>query len=539
MSTQGQPPDKLSQLLVADIGTERAHPVTVVGGVRLDRGDRRDTPDEPLWPVIRTTARNIRFEEFEKFIEDRFCGARAARSDNVVSRAASTNAIGSYFLPFPDIHAYRLLKAAAEIFLMINCGVVEDNPEEAEFFDRVYTENRERLDPKIASGTELQQHWNDYLVAVNGGGAEAIDVIPYLAAVRANLSGTPLRLNAKQRRTAELCNVLLEERMRRPLLLELIHSWWHEQGQLTRCMRAISLRFQNRHDPAAYRALAELEITPLRPLNNLLWGYVQDEQHRLTPERRAYEYEHHYGLRTNAVVERFRPADRRSRFLHAFHNLLHRTALFYRDDDDVTVIADAFPVLNAIRDTHLILSEGAHNQFGDLPWTARQEMLMEQWLLARPEFDEFLPGRRSVVYPEKWMSRVDAMKRLQGPSWGETSVRHYRDLAHFGEQLLLAVRYGNWSNVTDPNSAANFARFWREEIQWYIYALQSVTGVDLSAGMTDVRTAEPAAARFTQPGPFQPQPRAVPPGQPRPLPADSPGLGQLPSGTLPQGQRQP
>ena len=198
----------------------------------------------------------------------------------------------------------------------------------------------------------------------------------------------------------------------------------------------------------------------------------------------------------------------------------------------------AITVLNAIRDTHLILSEGAHNQFGDLPWTARQEMLMEQWLLARPEFDEFLPGRRSVVYPEGWMSRVDAMKRLHGPSWGETSVRHYRDLAHFGEQLLLSVRYGNWSNVTDPNSAANWARFWREEIQWYIHAYQSVTGVDLSAQMTDVRTAEPAAARFAQPGAL----RQSPPGGalPRlaPTPPVAPGIGQMPAGTSPDGRVQ-
>jgi len=40
------------------------------------------------------------------------------------------------------------------------------------------------------------------------------------------------------------------------------------------------------------------------------------------------------------------------------------------------MIADAFPVLNALREVHLLLAEGAHNQYGDLPWTARHEMLM-------------------------------------------------------------------------------------------------------------------------------------------------------------------
>ena len=103
-----------------------------------------------------------------------------------------------------------------------------------------------------------------------------------------------------------------------------------------------------------------------------------------------------------------------SQFLEAFHNLLHVASVFYQKDDDTTVLADAFPVLNALKEVHLILSQGAHNQFGDLPATARIEMLMQQWILARPEFAEFLPTRAMVAYPEPWMDRVDAMKKLQG-----------------------------------------------------------------------------------------------------------------------------
>ena len=51
-------------------------------------------------------------------------------------------------------------------------------------------------------------------------------------------------------------------------------------------------------------------------------------------------------------------------------------------NDDTTIVADGFPVLNALKEVHLLLSEGAHNQFGDLPSTARQEMLVQQWILA-------------------------------------------------------------------------------------------------------------------------------------------------------------
>jgi hypothetical protein len=235
------------------------------------------------------------------------------------------------------------------------------------------------------------------------------------------------------------------------------------------------------HDP-----LANLEIDPLRPLNNLLWGYLQDEQHRLSVVRRNYEYDHHYGLRLEgkAVID-LRTADSRSKFLEAFHNLLRLCTAFFKQDDDTTVKADAFPVLHGLKEVHLILSQGAHNQFGDLPSTARIEMLMQEFLLARPEFREFLPTRIMVAYPEPWMDRVDAMKRLQG--WTDTSVLDFRNLGVFGEQILLSIRYGHWSDVNDPVQALNWARFWRPQIQGYIHAYRAVTGVDLATETVDTK----------------------------------------------------
>jgi hypothetical protein len=95
------------------------------------------------------------------------------------------------------------------------------------------------------------------------------------------------------------------------------------------------------------------------------------------------------------------------------------------------------------------------------------------------------------------MDRVDAMKKLQG--WGEPSIRYFRDLAVFGEQIVLSIRFGDWQSVTDREQAANWARVWRQELQWYIHAYQAVTGVDLSADMADVRQAEQAQARALPP----------------------------------------
>src|SRR5882724_6342810 len=137
--------------------------------------------------------------------------------------------------------------------------------------------------------------------------------------------------------------------------------------------------------------LGELEFDPLRPLNNLIWGFIQDEHNRLTVPRRAHEYLHHYGVSlVGKAVPDLNPADSRSKFIEAFHNLLSAAARFFKEDSDTTVIADGFPLLNALKEVHLILAEGAHNQFGDLPWTARAEMLMQQWLLAQPQMREFL-----------------------------------------------------------------------------------------------------------------------------------------------------
>jgi hypothetical protein len=45
---------------------------------------------------------------------------------------------------------------------------------------------------------------------------------------------------------------------------------------------------------------------------------------------------------------------------------------------------------------------------------------------------------------------------------------------------LLSVRYGDWIGVNDPAQAANWARYWRPEVQSYIHAYRAATGVDLT-----------------------------------------------------------
>ena len=287
------------------------------------------------------------------------------------------------------------------------------------------------------------------------------------------------------------CIMPLIQRITAPCLVELIWSYWHEQGMLVQTMNAISMRFQNkRSSPGAKDPLATMEIDPLRPVNNLLWGFVQDEFNRLSVPRRSSEYDHQYGLKlVGRAVPGAAAADSRSKFLEAFHDLMMRTKLFYDEDADRTIESNAFPLLNGLREVHLLLAEGAHNQFGDLPWTARVEMLIQQYLLARPEMREFLGGRVMVPYPEPWMGRVDTMKALQG--WTDVPVLHFRNLGVYAEQILLSIRYGDWVNVIDHDRARNWARFWRPEIEGYVHTYRVATGVDLTTATT-VNSTQPA-----------------------------------------------
>ncbi len=452
--------------------------------VNLQRAAVPATSDLALWVVIRESTRALGFENYQRFMDLVLCGI-----DPDGNRLPNGNAVfdelrqNRRFLPFSDTDAYRLLKTATEAFLLVSGGVGGNDLSNFNFRDLDFTELNAREGSLPFDSNRLRQWWSDYLTGVNGASNLTI---PYLMLVRNKLRDQPLKSQIFMREdpvlnsnAAERCEGVLRSKLSRPFFLELIWSYWHEEGMLVQTMSALSRRFQNvrssDRDP-----LAMLEMDPLRPLNNLMWGFIQDEQHRLTLARRAYEYEHQYGISLfGRAVPTMRPADSRSKFIEAFHRLLQLCVGFFRQDDDTTVRADGFPILNALREVHLVLSQGAHNQFGDLPSTARQEMLLQQWLLARPEFREFLPTRIMVAYPEPWMDRVDAMKSLQG--WTDTSVQHFHNLAVHGEQLLLSARYGAWNQPgVIPAQAANWARFWRAEIQSYIHAYRTATGVDLT-----------------------------------------------------------
>jgi hypothetical protein len=431
--------------------------------------------------VILSCTTGMRFERYEKFIERVFCSDEQIRlppTESTLQGLARGTPPADIFRAFSNLYAYDLLKVATEAFLALQCtdySIFQDDPADTlPYFE----------------GTPLSREnsQDDIRKALRRLFGESLRVLPYIDRV----AGAYLSL-AKDR-PVSFCHAAPKSKFT-PCCIELIWSYWHEEGMLVQTVNAVSLRFQNKRAGAGRDPLAHLELEPLRPLNNLLWGYIQDEQQRLTVARRAYEYQHEYGLTLyGKAVPALNPADVRSKFIEAFHNLLHTASVYFRDQSNRFVVPDSFPLLNAIKEVHLILAEGAHNQFGDLPWTARVEMMIQKWLLSRPEIEKFLGGRAMVPYPERWMGVVDQMKTLQG--WTDVTVRHFLDLAELGERLLLSIRWGNWSEITSTLSVENWALIWRDAIQGYIHAYRAVTGVDLAASSNSVRL---SADSYTQP----------------------------------------
>jgi hypothetical protein len=439
-------------------------------GIRLHRTQSDPTLDQALWVAIRNRTHAISFNRYQDFMnrallwEERAYQVPKGFEQGTRDRIQrDLNELGTHL---HGVKAYQTLKLLTEAFLLVECGVrIEGGADDRQRVPFDVDEETYRLGRPFP-----QQVMEEKLRAYLGDR----DQLPYITRV-VNAAFPEMQQGWGGR--------LISAKINEPCLIELIWSYWMEEGMLVQTMNAVSRRFQNVRGNGDRDPLANMEIDPLRAMNNLLWGYVQDEINRLTVRRRAYEYVHHYGLTLfGKAASDLNAADRRSKFLEAFHNLLYQASIFFKEDFQTTVIADGFQLLNSLKEVHLVLAQGAQNQFGDLPWTARVEMLLMQYMLARREIRDFLQSRAMVPYKEPWEAQVDTMKTLQG--WTDTTVSHFRDLAVYGEQILLSIRYGDWINVNNEDSAKNWARYFRPEIQGYLHAYRAATGIDLTNSET-------------------------------------------------------
>jgi len=411
--------------------------------IALQRTTEEPTSDLVLWGIIKRQ-KDI-FNKINIEIQDTLCDERDAL--------------------FNDINAYIELKTLVDDKMKENLRSIWD-------VNTVWEKLKKIPDEALINIYGRKERFDAELRKILKSNNVDFDTFPYLDRVKDinNLSGTD----------ADKCGKVIEERMSQPMLIELIWSYWHEESMMVQTMKVICNRFQNKRTSAGVDPLLNLNFSPLRRLGNLLWGYIQDAPNRLSVRRRAYEYVHHYGITLRGKgAQKLSPADSRTTFLEAFHRLLYLCSTYFKELDNTTVYADALPVKNALRDVHVILAEGAHNQYGDLVWVARREMYIEQFILARREMREFLPGLSMVPYREPWMQSTDAVKRLMG--WIDSSVEQFSTLANAGELVLLSVRFGDWNNPDiTAAQAANWAAYWREQIQDYLHSYRAVTGVDLT-----------------------------------------------------------
>lgn len=500
---QPSPPGTLAGTL--DISGDAAALLRQAAGgpheVTLQRASAPPTADQLLWTAIRNRTDAIGFGRYSAFIQRLLCeqtdpGAATCGGEEGATVGGfgvpSIDARVADLLARPGIYGdapYELLKAATRAFLLYEGGVAIELPRGGGAADaaRIEQEEAARLGRPI-SLAEARAQLEDYLATQVG--TVAGRSLPYLKRV-----ADALIPDGQRGEGSPFCEGTLRRRLHCPALIELFYNYWQDQAGVAQTMNAILLRFQNRRrgsgDP-----LASLAIDPLRGAAVLFWGRLQAEPQQLSVARRAHEFVYAYGLTLHGrAVADLAPVESRVQFIEAFHDLLREAAAFHERDADTTIRADAFGLLQRLKELHLVLAEAANNQWPEITRQAREELLLDQYLLARREVREFLRGRPMVPTSETWIPQVDTMRRLQG--WlPQVSAAHFHTLAVTGEQLLLSARYGDWSVVLDQAAAVNWARYWKAEVQSYLHAYQVVSGVALAA---EAGVLQDAADRYRQP----------------------------------------
>ena len=161
-----------------------AVPVSGNLGVSLQRSNTASTEDVALWQAILNSTQQMSFGTYQKFMNELFFGQEAIdlpafedqRFSQKARQADRLCRVGQ--LPFPDGDAYRVIKAATEAFVLINCKVLpEPRPFDAAR-DAAYLRGRD-----LAVPSNLAQTFDEYLVNVPPQG----DTLPYLAVILGKL----------------------------------------------------------------------------------------------------------------------------------------------------------------------------------------------------------------------------------------------------------------------------------------------------------------------------------------------------------------
>ncbi|MCC6861135.1 MAG: hypothetical protein IT158_21380, partial [Bryobacterales bacterium] len=193
--------------------------------VALERPQRQATDDQPLWVAIRQRTRAIGFENYRLFIDRVLCEQNP--TDGVEEETRLSNRAGRLD-KLAGVQAYELLKLATQVFLLLECGVaIKDT-------DFSVNEESGRLGTPVTA-EELRQRLSAYL-----GDSPRL---PYLNRV---INSALAEFGPTD---SPFCEGIFRGRViasEAPCLLELIWSYWHEEGMQVQTINSIAWRFQNR-----------------------------------------------------------------------------------------------------------------------------------------------------------------------------------------------------------------------------------------------------------------------------------------------------
>ena len=386
--------------------------------VSMTRTETEFTEDVAFWTGIRNSTDALSFNTYLRFMDWIFCGGQPPTPGFEAKRFGAKNLeykdlLTKRFLPFTDSDAYRVVKAATEAFVMVNCGVLQGKDRLLQAFDRVrdnaYLDRRDLPTPP----NELSEVFNDeYLVSVNRNGGVLPYVLPYLAVIRKKLPDIPIKSIAFEDAVpGRACRQLLRDiarETRQPLPvgthLVLLARRRDARANGERHYPALPERTGTHFRGPAVQSGDGSAAPAQQPVLGLHPGRAAPADGGTTPLRVRPPLRPAPGRQGRAEFPTRRHPVEISGSLSP--PVASRT-VFYKQDDDTTVKADAFPVLNALKEVHLILSQGAHNQFGDLPSTARIEMLMQEWLLARPSSGSSCPPASwSLIRSRGWIGSM-------------------------------------------------------------------------------------------------------------------------------------
>ena len=372
--------------------------------------------DQELWFFIRRLTERMRFAEFHEFVQPRMVGARG--------------------IDWTDTGAYELLQRLSIRFLQIAADPQRAvaNPRDPSFGE---------ISPNTARAGVLGSYVSDEdldlaqpFLGFDGVLTGPFDPFPDdddEDPVRRRLRngngnghhgdghGDDARARAEQSlRAAGRRGLVTQFPLPNVPFVELIWAYWMDECGLAQTMNLILARFQNRRIGGGRDVLSRFNANPLLPIANLLWGFAEAEEGRLTVRRRAAEYRNMYGLpmQGKAVPPASAWIDDRSQFLSAFHNLLNATYRLLqgarRQDRGRRRVPAAVEPAGAAPRPGLRRAQPV-----PCPRPAHPAGVPRDAVDPRPaRVREFLGGPTMVPQEEQWMDRVDTMKELQG--WSPT-----------------------------------------------------------------------------------------------------------------------